>query len=918
MTTPVPNTDLALAFLVDVVAKTKRIDLCAINPDLPNKHPDKLDAVTFFPNQPEKIRKWVTDRQGKLNLYVSPNQARDDARPNWRLSESSVGFIRAIYADIDPVKLAEGDASGRHFREEHARLYALAKQLSKDAICPPSVIVDSGGGIQVWWLLDKPVPATPENVELARGIGRTLKARFGGDGVFDVCRLMRVPGTINIPGAYKAAQGRTPALASILIDESSQKTYTLDQIAEWAPPTPEHAKPKDRPATAIDMGAVDTSTFEDLPVELRKKFEAHCASRPVVGALWRGEPAPWQGGESPSEYVFALATALRPSGAFTVTEFAQLVAVWEHRSETHADDFERYVSRAWNRNPAPLGGEGFDPAVLPARGSEKIEWNEPADLWSARFEPVDLPAGVVPQAIECVARDQANRLGVEAGACAAALVTAIGSLVPAGNQMQMRQHDTGWTVKAILWTAIIGEVGENKSATLKAATNPVIDIEKEWAKQYATERRDYDRINATKQKPAAKVTAAKDATAKLETPEAPLSISPEDWLDVAREPVMRRKVVQDATTEKLCEILSKNPDGLLFFADELAGLFGGMDSYRAKAGKDRPLWLQAKEGGPYTVDRKSHDTLRVDNLAISVLGGIQPSKIKALGAGLAEDGMLQRFLPIILKRLGAGEDVAPNKAYAEALEHISIALVNSEQSGRFKFTPEGDRERLMLEDFQQTEIKRPGASPALRQWLDKTPNEFGRLALVFHFIEWHASPGAALVGCNPPALVSGDTARRARRFLMEFAYSHARVFHQQVLGRSVFEEHTAWIGGYILARGLSAVTLRDIYKNYAPFKQPEARRILADIMQALETEDWLSPGRHKDGRPTHWFVNPAVHEAFATKAAAEREARVSAQGSIREEAARRRLERPGGAEPETPRHPTAPLEGRTTTLSSLA
>ena len=919
MTTPKPNTDLSLAFL-DILDKNGRHDLCAIHPDLPNGASGKLEAATFLPDDHGDLREWIDAQQGKRNVYVSVNRARDDESVDWRLSKDDIGVIRAIYADIDPKKVGGGDASGQHFRKERERLDALAKQLRKEEGCPPSLIVDSGGGIQPWWMLRPPVPATPENVALVEGIGRTLKARFGGDSVFDVSRILRLTGTINIPDAGKLAQGRTPALATILAEESSGETYTLDQIAEWAPPTPEHAKPKDRPATAIDMGAVYTSTFEDLPVELRKKFEAHCASRPVVGALWRGEPAPWQGGESPSEYVFALATALRPSGAFTVTEFAQLVAVWEHRSETHADDFERYVSRAWNRNPAPLGGEGFDPHVLPARGAGKIEWNEPADLWSARFEPVDLPAGVVPQAIECVARDQAKRLGVEAGACAAALVTAIGSLVPAGNQMQMRQHDTGWTVKAILWTAIIGEVGENKSATLKAATNPVIDIEKEWAKQYATERRDYDRINATKQKPAAKVTAAKDATAKLETPEAPLSISPEDWLDVAREPVMRRKVVQDATTEKLCEILSKNPDGLLFFADELAGLFGGMDSYRAKAGKDRPLWLQAKEGGPYTVDRRSHDTLRVDNLAISVLGGIQPSKIKALGAGLAEDGMLQRFLPIILKRLGAGEDVAPNKAYAESLERIAGVLVNSEQSGRFKFTPEGDCELRKIQDFQQTEIKRPGASPALRQWLDKTPNEFGRLALVFHFIEWHASPGAALVGGNPPPLVSEATARRARRFLMEFAYPHARVFHQQVLGRSVFEEHTAWIGGHILAHGLSAVTLRDIYKNYTPFKQPEARRNLADIMHALETEDWLCPcpGRLKEGRPTQWFVNPAAHEAFATKAATEREARVSAQGSIREEAARRRLERPGGAEPETPRHPTAPLEGSTTALSSLA
>jgi len=313
-----------------------------------------------------------------------------------------------------------------------------------------------------------------------------------------------------------------------------------------------------------------------------------------------------------------------------------------------------------------------------------------------------------------------------------------------------------------------------------------------------------------------------------------------------------------------------------------------MDAYRAKAGKDRPLWLQAKEGGPYTVDRKGHDTIRVDNLAISVLGGIQPSKIKSLGAGLAEDGMLQRFLMITVKRQGIGEDVASNKQYAEALEQVAAAIVESEQRGVFKFTPEGDCEKRILEEFQQTEINRSGAPPALRQWLDKTPNEFGRLALVFHFIEWYASPDA-LRGDNPPVMVSGATARRARRFLMEFAYSHARVFHQSAMGRSSFAEHVAWIGGYILAHGLSTVTLRDIYKNYAPFKQAETRHNLVDIMQTMETEDWLvpRPERQKNGRPTSWSVNPAVHVAFAAKAAEEREARLAAQNSIREEGAGR-------------------------------
>jgi Protein of unknown function (DUF3987) len=920
VTTPKPNTDLSLAFL-DILDKNGRHDLCAIHPDLPNGVSGKLEAATFLPDDHGDLREWIDAQQGKRNVYVSVNRARDDESVDWRLSKDDIGVIRAIYADIDPKKVSGGDASGQHFRKERERLDALAKQLSKEDGCPPSLIVDSGGGIQPWWMLRPPVPATPENVALVEGIGRTLKARFGGDSVFDVSRILRLTGTINIPDVGKLAQGRTPALATILAEESSGETYTLDQIAEWAPPTPEKAKPKDRPAAAIDMDAVGIGIpYEDLQEALRQKFEAHCASRPVVGALWRGEPAPWQGGESPSEYVFALATALRPSGAFTVTEFAQLVAVWEHRSETHADDFERYVSRAWNRNPAPLGGEGFDPVVLPAHGAEKIEWAAPADLWAARLEPIDLPAGVVPQAIECVARDQAKRLGVEAGACAAALVTAIGSLVPAGNKMQMRQIDTGWTVKPILWTALIGEPGSRKTPIWEYATKLVLAIESNWAKQYAAERRDYDRQSENKKRATKSAKAAAPETkTKTQTFVPPPSNLLEDWPDVAREPVRRRKVVQDSTTEKLAEILSENADGLLLTMDELSGLFGGIDAYRTKGGKDRPFWLQAKEGGVSIIDRKSHDTLRVENTAISVLGGIQPSKLKKISAELAEDGMLQRFTPIIVKKIGNGEDAMPDRAYADALEQIAAALVNAERSGLFKFSPEADCELHRMYAFQGAALAQPGTTPTLQQWIDKTAGEFGRLSLVFHFIEWFASPGG-LAGDNLPPLISLATARRARRFLTEFVYPHALVFHQSVLGRSQHEGHTTWIAGYILAQGLSVVTLRDIYKIYAPFKQPETRAALASVMQGLEAYDWLSPclSRQKDGRPTRWYVNTAAHVAFAERAAAERGARASVQASIREEAERRRLERPGAAEPETPRHPTAPSEGSTTALSSLA
>jgi hypothetical protein len=394
------------------------------------------------------------------------------------------------------------------------------------------------------------------------------------------------------------------------------------------------------------------------------------------------------------------------------------------------------------------------------------------DLWADDGgAPASLPAGVVPDIVERAARDAARRLGVEAGAPTAALLTSLGSLVPASNRLQMRQNDTGWTVPPITWTAIIGEPGSNKSATIDWAKSWVKYVEREWRCKYASAKREFDNLQARERD-------KKDVGNAVDV-----------FSDVVAKPVYRQKIVNDATTEALAMLLAENPDGLLCHVDELAGLFGGMDSYRAKGGKDRPFWLQAKEGGSFTVNRRQSERIVVETCGISVLGGIQPAKIKAMAAGLSDDGLLQRFLPVLINRTGNGVDAEPDAEAENCLKQLAVDIADSESKRRFKFAPEANVELLVLEDFKMREINRPGASPVLQQWLDKLPNEFGRFALIMHFIEWYSDIGS-LLG-EPPELISRDTAGRARRFLVEFAFSQARAFYGQ--GCSEADEHAKWI-----------------------------------------------------------------------------------------------------------------------------
>ena len=501
--------------------------------------------------------------------------------------------------------------------------------------------------------------------------------------------------------------------------------------------------------------------------------------------------------------------------------------------------------------------------------------NEPNAIFVDHLKPVDLPAGVLPELVEKFARDRARRLGVDAGAPAAALVTALGSLVPAGNRLQMRQLDTEWTVKPILWTAIIGPPGSNKSATINAAMGPVQKVQSGWRKSFAANEHKR-KLNETRRAAAEKANKAKpENTDEVFEGEAE-----------AAKPRFRQKIYNDATTEALAVGLCENPEGVLYHADELAGWLAGMDAYRAKGGKDRAFWLQAKEGGDYTVNRKLSDRIYVENCAISVLGGIQPDKIKALKLGMSDDGLLQRFTPINVHRSGNGADIAPDLATGERLLSAANAIAEAANGTLFRFSPEADAELHAIEAFKAREIARPDASPTLCQWLDKMPNEFGRLSLVFHFVEHYGASGAA-VGTPPAAIISRATAGRARRYLTEFVYSHALTFYLKDLGASTMDEHALWIAGFVLARGLPAISSRDIYRVYPALKSPEKRSLIVATMRVLEMHDWVKPAHiDRHGAEDQWTVNPAVHDGrFAEVAATERRRRDGVQERIKQGAA---------------------------------
>lgn len=126
----------------------------------------------------------------------------------------------ALWVDIDCVKQ---DLTGKEVMEALSFLPFA-----------PSIVINSGGGLHVYWMLEAPVDIS-EGQPARSAVSDALKALAGvlaGDmKSTDLARVMRLPGTMNTKDELVARYGGKPALCEVL--EDSGRAYDLEQLCEW-------------------------------------------------------------------------------------------------------------------------------------------------------------------------------------------------------------------------------------------------------------------------------------------------------------------------------------------------------------------------------------------------------------------------------------------------------------------------------------------------------------------------------------------------------------------------------------------------------------------------------------------------------------------------------------------------------------
>ena len=227
-----------------------------------------------------------------------------------------------------------------------------------------------------------------------------------------------------------------------------------------------------------------------------------------------------------------------------------------------------------------------------------------------------------------------------------------------------------------------------------------------------------------------------------------------------------RYVVWDSTTEKLGEILSRSEHGLLVKRDEFSGWIGGMEKYGSAraAGADRGFWLQAYDGGPHAVDRVGRGETYIGNLSVSLIGGIQPAKLMELH-GLTSDGLLQRFLPVMMRSSTLARDCDSGDDQDD-YQSLVYKLIRAEPQRLFLV----DYALMLMNDLRahlhQVEQAAAGSADGLQAFVGKLAGVAGRLAVILH------------VAANPedaPREIDGHDGRQR-------SYPNRR-FHSAALGR---------------------------------------------------------------------------------------------------------------------------------------
>jgi len=316
----------------------------------------------------------------------------------------------------------------------------------------------------------------------------------------------------------------------------------------------------------------------------------------------------------------------------------------------------------------------------------------------------------------------------------------------------MPKQKDDWLVICNIWGVIIGRPSLMKTASLEAALKFIKAFEAEAKEAYQTELNNYQvktEISELRSKQNKKL--AKEFIENNDDIGAENILSAN--IDIQDLPSRKRYIVNDSTVEKIGELLNENTNGLLIFRDELSGFLNSLD--KDKFSNDRPFYLESWDGkGNYSYDRIGRGNIDIESTTLSILGGIQPSKIKAyiynsVNSTNSDDGLIQRFqlavypdTPKCYKLIDRYPDNNSKNKLAQRIREINDWSPNLEHSNKFddnsspalRYSPEAQVDLYNWINANEA-ICRDNQHPALESHFTKYKSLVPSISLIIELMD---------------------------------------------------------------------------------------------------------------------------------------------------------------------------------------
>ena len=216
----------------------------------------------------------------------------------------------------------------------------------------------------------------------------------------------------------------------------------------------------------------------------------------------------------------------------------------------------------------------------------------------------------------------------------------------------------------------------------------------------------------------------------------------------------RRWFYDEGTFDGVLKTMSTQPrwQGGVWVADELTGLFEGLNQYRSGGkGNDRQRLLSSwNDPVQNTFDRvKEENRYFLNGQTINILGGIQIQKVqKYLDLSNDVDGLVSRFLFLLHEPLDPQRGRPPEdpNSIQECIEKIINQIngisLEADEDGIIDpyncwFTPSGEDYAFGIKYHYEILIKKYRAiNPSFASYLGKQMKTFLRLTLAIHLLNW--------------------------------------------------------------------------------------------------------------------------------------------------------------------------------------